>query len=400
MHAWKPADMTERLSLPALGAVLGLQVAVVLYVTLTHEPIDLHMYLWGGQVVGHGDQLYLAQEQGHWFTNTPFAALLFAPLARMPDVLVLVLWDLGSIGACALAGAASLRLAEIPVTPRRVLLLTILALLLEPVWHTLFSGQINLFLLAVILVDLHRVATGRLGGVGIGLVTAVKLTPAIFIVLLLLARRTRSALVATGAFLVFSIVGFIGTPDAARRYWSGVFMDTHRLGAPGVGNQSPFGLLLRVSGIGRNPEYEVGPWYLFLPLVIGLVGLGVAVVHARYGDWLAAASVTAVTGLLVSPISWTHHWVWVIPVLVLLWRSGHVGRRLAVGTAVLFLLTPLWWTPQHGVSSMYGWNGVVTVAANSYLIAGTGFLLYQARRARHRVAADASPTGPVRVPSA
>ena len=104
-----------------------------------------------------------------------------------------------------------------------------------------------------------------------------------------------------------------------------------------------------------------------------------AAILARRGDWLGATAATGTTGLLVSPISWAHHWVWILPALVLLLRSGH---RVAAGLGyVLFALAPFWYTPRSGRPGEYGFHGLLTLVANCYLIAGLAFLAYLAWRA-------------------
>ncbi len=378
-------------------ALLGLQIVAVLCFAAAYHPLDLEIYRWGGRAVLHGDQLYLVQGLAHWFTYPPFAAVGFGALSAAPDVLVRVVWELGSVGACALACAITLRLGGLRASRRAVAGLLAAALMLEPVWHTLFLGQINLFLMALILLDVRRIATGRHAGLGIGIAAAVKLTPAIFIVLLILARKTRSAMIAAGTFLAGGAAGFVVAPEASWHYWSGLFLDTSRVGAPYISNQSPFGALLRLTGVGQYGSSSFGAWYLLIPLVIGAIGLSSAAVFARREDWLAAAAVTGVTGLLVSPISWTHHWIWVIPALVLLAR-GDTGERIAAAAAaVLFVLAPPWWTPHGGDSHEYGLHGLLSLAANSYLIAAIAFVVYQAVRALRLVTGSGLDTSTVPV---
>jgi hypothetical protein len=123
---------------------------------------------------------------------------------------------------------------------------------------------------------------------------------------------------------------------------------------------------------------HVGAWFMLILVVVGGAGLAVAAVLARRGDWLGAAAVTGTTGLLVSPISWTHHWVWILPALVVLTRGG-IGSRAAAALAyVLFVLAPMWWTPHAGGPGEPGFHGLTTVAANCFLIAGLAFLAYMA----------------------
>src|SRR5262249_20146031 len=153
---------------------------------------------------------------------------------------------------------------------------------------------------------------GRHAGFGIGLAAAIKLTPAIFVVLLLLTRRTRSALIAGATFVGCGLLGVLVAPGASWLYWSRLFHDTHRVRPPYISKHSPYGALLRLSGASRTGD-QIGAWYLLIPLAVGAVGLAAATVFARNDDWLAATATTGVTGLIVSPISWTHHWVWAIP---------------------------------------------------------------------------------------
>ncbi len=201
--------------------------------------------------------------------------------------------------------------------------------------------------------------------------------PGIFVILFLLAGRTRAALTATATFACCGLAAYLVAPDASRLYWSQLFFDTNRVGAPYISNQSLYAAAVRISG-GAG---QVGIWYPLLALVIGVVGLATAAVLARHGDWLAAAAAAGTTGLLVSPISWTHHWVWVLPALVVLARDGARGRIAAACGYLLFVLAPMWWTPHGGGQHEYGFHGVGTLVANCFLMAGLAMLGYLAVRA-------------------
>ncbi|GAA3197193.1 glycosyltransferase 87 family protein [Actinocorallia longicatena] len=352
--------------------LLAFQLVSVAVFAIAWDALDFRIYALGGRVVADGTRLYTEELAAHWFTYTPFAGVAFAPLSLLPLTAARLLWELGSVAALGWACAQTARIAGWRVTPVRLAAAVSGGLLLEPVWHSLFLGQINLFLLAMVLTDVRRLREGRRAGIGIGIATAVKLTPGIFVVLLLLAGRVRDALVAAGAFLGCGVAAFLVAPEASWHYWTHVFYDTSRVGAPYISNQSPFGALLRVLGGAGS----VGGWYPVVPAALGCAGIAVAALRARRGDWLAAAAVTGCTGLLVSPISWTHHWVWVIPALAVLVRDGH---RIAAGAAVaLFVLAPMWLTPHP----RYGFHGAMTVAANAYLLAGLGFLVFMGLRAR------------------
>ena len=146
-----------------------------------------------------------------------------------------MLWDLVSVAALAYSCTRIVQLAGYRPTRLAVAGFVAAAMALDPVWQTLFLGQINLILLALILTDVWLVSRGSSWpavGAAVGIAAAIKLTPAIFIVFFLLARRTRAAFVAAGAFAGCGLIGFLVAPDASPLYWRHLFFDTSRVGAP------------------------------------------------------------------------------------------------------------------------------------------------------------------------
>jgi len=362
----------------AVYGVLLAEVGVLIWFALSFKAIDFVVYMWGGQAVSHGTQLYLGSSGTNYFTYPPLAAALFAPMTLLPGALAQVLWELVSVAALAVAACATLKLARWQPTRPQIAVVTGVSLLLEPVYHTLFNGQINLILLALVAMDVWWVSEGRRGGgMGVGIAAALKLTPGIFIVLFLLTRRTKAAVTAAVTFLACGLIGYLVAPGASRLYWTRYFYDTKRLYPAYIGNQSIYGATIRIfDGPGH-----VGLWYLPLTIVVAVVGLASAAVFARRHDWLRALAVTGVTGLLISPVSWTHHWVYVVPALITLARDGKRARIAAACAFLLFGLAPLWWTPHSLLQPVYGFHGLVTVVANCYPAAGLVFLTYMAWRA-------------------
>ena len=358
-------------------AVLLLEVAIVIGFAIAYRPFDLNIYLWGGRAVTDGLRLYLVQPHANWFTYPPFAAALFVPLTGLPTVIVVLAWELATVAAFASACVLALRLAGCRPSKAAVAAVVGAGLLLEPVYHTLYLGQVNVFLLALVLADIWRVAQGKRAGVGIGLSAAIKLTPAIFIVLLLLTRRVKDALIAAGTFAACLVIGYLVGPSASRLYWTRLFYDTSRVRVTYISNQSLAAAAARILG----GVAHVGTWYLAIEIIVGVLGLAVATSLARAGDWLAAAAVTGTTGLLISPVSWTHHWVWVMPALIVLLRGGAASRVIAACGYLLFVLAPMWWTPHPGDNAQYGFHGLTTVTANSFMLAGLGFLAFMAGQA-------------------
>jgi alpha-1,2-mannosyltransferase len=380
----RPGTASRRWVTPVIYGVLGLELAAVIGFAATYNALDFRIYMWGGHAVTHDTRLYLTQAFGHWFTYSPFAAIVFVPIAAIPLAVARVLWELASVAALAYSCVITLKLAG--YRPSRIMVagVTAAVLPLDPMYQTLYLGQINLILLALILTDVWRVASGscRRGagigvgvGVGVGIAAAIKLTPAIFIVFFLLARRTKAALVAAGTFICCGLMGFLIAPRPSKLYWEHLFFDTKRVGAPYISNQSPYGAAIRIAG----GQAHIGAWWVIIPLAFAVTGLAAATILARNRDWLGATAATGTTGLLVSPISWAHHWVWILPAVVLLVRSGHWGA--AAFGYLLFAVAPFWYTPHSGGPREYGFHWLLTLVADCYLIAGLVFLGWLARRA-------------------
>jgi Glycosyltransferase family 87 len=370
---------------PLVYGVLGLELAVVIAFAATYNALDFRIYMWGGHAVTQDARLYLALAYGHWFTYSPFAAIVFVPIASIPLAVARVGWDLVSVAALAYCMVLILKLAGYRPSWLMIAGVTAAALALDPVYETLFLGQINLILLALIMTDIWRVSRGRDAGIGVGIAAAIKLTPAIFIVFFLLARRTKAAFIGVGTFLCCGLIGLLVAPRASKLYWEHLFYDTKRVGAPYISNQSPYAAAIRIAGGAAH----VGDWYVVIPLALGAIGLAAATILARHDDWLGATAVAGTTGLLVSPISWAHHWVWILPALVVLVRYGH---RVTAGLGyLLFAVAPFWYTPHSGGPREYGFHWLLTPVANCYLIAGLAFLAFMAWRAYRLLGAQGEP---------
>jgi alpha-1,2-mannosyltransferase len=158
----------------------------------------------------------------------------------------------------------------------------------------------------------------RVKGMGIGAAAAIKLVPALFIAYLLITRRFRAAAVASGTFAALGGLGFLLFPADSVRYWSGTFLDSERVtavtGPAYTANQSLHGLAVRLT---HGTAWGDPLWYL--PAVLALVaGLFAARKAHRRGLHAYGMVLCAVTALLISPISWSHHWVWIAPGLLVL----------------------------------------------------------------------------------
>ncbi|MBV9796220.1 MAG: DUF2029 domain-containing protein [Actinobacteria bacterium] len=409
-HPSPPAEPGRRRPWPLAVAWLAAGVAAyAVSVLVYHFLLDTNPELWGhsdefvywaaaAEVHHHPAQLYTALfgEPGRShlpFTYPPIAALIFALFSSFSFAVwqgALVIIDLLLLPAI---GYAALRIGGRSRLTAAALAFAVaaMALWLEPVYMTMFFGQINLVLLILGLADLALPDSCRWKGIGVGLAAGIKLTPLIFIVYLLATRRIRAGLVSLATFAVTVVVGFIVLPTASHDFWFSNLEGKTRFT---VQNQSIDGILARLLP-GQVAGHNI---WLASALVVGVAGLTVAALASRRGYELTGVVVCAVTGLLISPISWSHHWVWaVVPGLALTVagdRRGWSERRWAnwtaraVSTAVLLFLFVMWPTRQpvghltellpRGFLRMvpYGnglektWHGWQLIQGNYYVITG------------------------------
>jgi alpha-1,2-mannosyltransferase len=371
---WCPRWLMTRRGRQVAGAVLAAQLITVTVFALVYRPFDLRIYLWGGRAVWHGPALYHVLVAGNWYTYPPFSALAFTPLSTLPGWLVSLAWELASVAALAWLLRACLMLGGWPVSRALTAWATVAALCLEPVYHTLYLGQVNLFLTAAVVWDIRRLAAGKTAGWATGAAAAVKLLPGLFIFVYAAAGRWRDAARAAITFAACTAAGFVADPSASRLYWTKLWHDTTRVSAIYISNQSAYGAIARLAG-----TTKLGLWPMALAAALAAAGLAVAACQARDGNWLHAAATAGVTTLVASPISWTHHWTWAAPALLVLLIRPNAARTAAAAAGwLLFAIAPMWFTPWHGDSAEYRWHGLTTVVANSFLLAGLAYLTWTA----------------------
>ncbi|MEU6270968.1 glycosyltransferase 87 family protein [Streptomyces populi] len=357
--------------------VLALAVAVGAFtatVPLLRDWFDLRVYY--GTVdtwVHHGGSIYDYRVPGtaYGFTYPPFAALGMLPMALVGLSTAIVLALLLNLAALTLV-------VGILVGPelRRYgwfgcALTACLLALFEPVRDTFSFGQVNLVLLALVLSDawLLSAGRGRWAGVGIGLAAAVKLTPALFVALLLLGRRRRAAGVATAVAVAATALAAWAAPDASRFYWTDALWDTSRVGRLAyVSNQSLQGVLARLVA----PQEPSGALWATLVLLVLAVWARRTSRALADEDWTAAFALTGLAACLVSPITWVHHLVWLLPSFAVLLRR----RRLRVAAALYAVLCSsvvwLWFDDASGLDGFLGGNAYawITLGLLLWLPAG------------------------------
>ncbi len=299
------------------------------------------------------------------YTYPPFAAVLMAPMALLPAL------SAGYVNTALslLALGALLAWLLVPVADRfgwsRWFTLAValpMAVATEPIRESLGFGQINILLGALIYADmiaLRRrsrlaagltrlragsllpplITSGVLAGVGVGLATAIKLTPALFIGYFLVSRQWRAAITSVATALGVTLGGYVLAKPETVRYFTAVLFDTGRIGqTDATANQSLAGILARLYDSPTTPTLM---WLAFAVLVLA-VGMSRAATAHREGDELAAFTLIGLTANVICPISWSHHLIFVIPAVIILLDSALRRRSAALALAArgLFVRTP------------------------------------------------------------
>ncbi len=370
-----------RLLLAAL-ALFAVSALVSLLAHWWHGFIDLQVYRNGARVWLDGGELYGPMPPvygiGLPFTYPPLAALFFAPLALMPLVLaevVVLATSLGCLGLTLWLVLARLRPGLDPRTMTTLVIAAVaLALYLEPVRQTFGFGQINLVLMAAVALDCLVRKPFWPRGMLIGITVSIKLIPAGFLLYFLLRRDWKAA----GTMVVSAIgavgLGFLLFPSDSAEYWLRTLADTGRIGPPYfAGNQSLKGLAFRLG------VPDSAATLIWLGLAVIAVALAALWMHRliEAGQSVAALLVNAAAILLVSPVSWSHHWIWVAPALlvavdaILRRRAGRRPVRLLTATVaaltVLYLIGPQWLLP-HSNDRELDWAWWQQIVGSGYVL--------------------------------
>ena len=366
---------------------------------LGHTPyrIDIDVYRMGGRAWLDGQSLYTADASFHTqadvdlpFTYPPLAAIVFAPFALLSlpaasaaitattlvllvvsTVIVLTrldVWD-GPGWAAVTREPAWLRrswLALAIVAPA--------AIYLEPIRANFDFGQINVVLMTLVLADTVPRRTPWPRGLLLGLAIALKLTPAVFLLYFVVRRDGRAVLTALVSFVGATLLGVALAWRDSWEYWTTTIRDTDRIGTATLNtNQNIAGTLAR---LGLTDGVHFAVWTVGCFAALGLTVWATrrllrAAARSKpegYEPVLALICV-ALFGLVVSPVSWSHHWVWTLPTLVvttvLAYRRRNVA--LAVVTAVgvaLMVWTPILLMPEHRETEAALWR---QLAGASYL---------------------------------
>jgi alpha-1,2-mannosyltransferase len=351
--------------------------------------VDLHVYVGGAGALDHPGTLYdyvYADQTPDFplpFTYPPFAAVVFYPLHLIPFGILALAWQLGTIAALYGVVRVSQRLLPGAVANRRTAMLwTAIGIWIEPLRSNFDYGQINVLLVLAVLYAIYS-TRWWLSGLLIGLATGVKLTPAVSGLYFVGARRWGAVVCSAAVFVGTIALSALVVGDQTRYYFTELLGDASRVGPIGTSfNQSWRGGISRV--LGHDAGY--GPMVLAGIVVTAVLGVLAWRAIGGASDRLGGIVIVQLFGLLLSPISWTHHWVWLIPLMIWLLHGPLRERRGAqvlgwswlaltvVGVPWLlsFAQPTIWVIPRPWYLAWAGLVYIVATLATLAWIAATG----------------------------
>lgn len=362
-----------------------------------------------------------------WFDYETAARLMIMAIALQTAVIVALVgrslgWSWGSAFA---------------ITPWAAILVQ---QCLEPFTQSVGFAQVNTAMMALVMIDVAAPPSWKGRGVASGLAAAIKLTPAIAVLIFLLRRQWRSAITMVATSLAVTLLSWVISPGESTRFFFDAMWDPQRAGdAYYTSNQNLKGFVARAlpentwsiawaitvvlalvaavwlclriqaaatSVVTPHSAYDdaaPGPLNAAAPATGATVYAVSAALAAPAGDAVelaasdavAAPSAVATTpatpvlpenlatlltatvimtlGLLVSPITWSHHWVWglasvVALIAVALRLKSAPLAAVALVQGALFIMAPHWWF-SHGQVNELHWNVVEQLVGSSYTLA-------------------------------
>lgn len=353
----------RRLALVAAAAAVG----VTMWMSWRSSPpsglLDLKIYAGAARAWLHGGSLYDYRDDVFNLAATypPIGPLAFAVFDPAPVELREDLFTALSLAALAASSWFAMGLAGL--VGRRRLDWTLwgfaAATVTTPVWWTLRQGQINIVLWFLVLLDVDAIRRSRAwSGLGIGLATAVKLLPGMFMIWLATTRRWTALLRSVAMLAAATAIGWLLAPDDSREYFTHLLWQSDRVGALGDDrNNSVMGAIARVlpTGAGRTVV-----WLVVVGLVMA-IGLVRATRASRAGDLLTATAIVGCAASAASPISWSHHLGWLVLALLPFVLAARSTRdRVLCAAGYVLLVAPMGHGDEPWLSSL---RAVLLVAA-------------------------------------
>lgn len=273
---------------------------------------------------------------------------------------------------------------------------------LEPFTQSVGFAQVNTAMMALVMIDVAAPPSWKGRGVASGLAAAIKLTPAIAVLIFLLRRQWRSAITMVATSITVTLLSWVISPGESTRFFFDAMWDPQRAGdAYYTSNQNLKGFVARA--LPENTWSIAWAITVALALVaavwlclrIQAAATSVVTSHSASDAAVAAPSAVATSpaspalpenlatlltaavimtlGLLVSPITWSHHWVWglasvVALIAVALRLKSAPLAAVALVQGALFIMAPHWWF-SHGQVNELHWNVVEQLVGSSYTLA-------------------------------
>lgn len=283
--------------------------------------IDLQVYVYAVKDMLAGKDILATTTPGWglYFIYPPIAAVLMTPLAFGPYWFWQVVWT----GALVWAQQSVLKRCGAPRGWKLGLIGIAVVLAVEPIRTTLGYGQVNTILMALVIADLLPDPPGERRripqGILIGLAAAIKLTPALFVIFMFLIGKRRAAITAIISFAVFTAIGAIFLFRETVIFFGGLSGGDTRTASPlYAGNQSLLGVFFRLGDSSRITTL-LG---LAVAAVLAALGCLVAAHWWRVGEKVFGVAIVGFTTCLASPLSWTHHYVWILPLAMAVLSPG------------------------------------------------------------------------------
>ncbi|MGW5109563.1 mannosyltransferase [Nocardia sp. NPDC004123] len=322
----------------ALGISVLARLAWVLFLPNGMNFVDLHVYVDGSANL-FGGNLYDYTDSSKTpdfplpFTYPPFAALVFYPLHFLPFGVVAIGWLLATVAALfgVVWSALEMMVGREAMRERSwrtaAVAWTAIGMWLEPVRSTFDYGQVNVFLVLLAMIAV-RSARWWVSGTLVGVAAGIKLTPAVTGLYFAARKRWFTAIWSALVFFGTILLTYLFAPGETNKYFRELLGDAHRIGPVGSAtNQSLRGALSRLLG----HDVVSGPVWIAAALVTAVLAF-FAWRALDSDDRLGTLIIVQLFGLMVSPISWSHHWIWLLPVI--LWLC-YGPLRQAAGARVL-----------------------------------------------------------------
>jgi alpha-1,2-mannosyltransferase len=375
---------------------------------LTLDWFDLNIYNHAGLITRHAPATLYSWHflPGVQYLYTPFAALGFAAGSLLPWATEK--WLMAAASLAAVPATVWVTFGQLGWRGRdrgaATLAVSAVALWAEPVLRSVQVGQIELVLMLLVVWDLCQPDHRRWKGVGVGVAAGIKLVPLIFIPYLVLAGKLRQAAVATGVFAATVVIGFVALPHESATWWlTGYFLHAGDFSNTSQGSLLNQSLLALVTRTPAGAGSVTGLW-LGVAAAVGCLGLLAAAALARTGRPTAGWVTCAVTGVLISPISWDNHWIWIVPLLAVLADAGLAARGaarwgywgLGVALAAVFTDWPVHVTGRlafvphglvgfdvrrHPMTEIFHLHGIELVSWNLFVLGGLVMFAFMVSRA-------------------